>query len=464
MADGAAAGHGGKDRLNGLHDDLLHQIIAHLPFTDAARTSVLAARWRQLWRSTPLAIDDGHLPVPARATSAVARFLEEHPGPFRTVRLRHCRFASLDPTWPRLLAGKGTLQELALHNKVGKVQPYPARLPAEILRCASLRCLSLALWEFPGDLSGGADIILPQLRVLELINIYISKEDLDTLLAFSPVLETLTVRGPWAFRSGAFWNYHKGKRFHLRSQSLRSVVLGLSGVEQFEVTDAPVLESLILKEQSAAGGDDGGRISIAFAPNLRVLGYLEPRVHTLQIAGNVIRSDTVASPSVVVPGLKILALRVNFRVLREVKMLASFLRCFPNIDTLHIESALHDPSAIHYGVTREQHAELWQEASALKCSISHLKRMVFHKFRGHQNEFEFLKFIATDAHQLESLLLVPLKGSFASSIEVNEIIDKLECPQFRAWASEVLIVSPKMDIARNLQKASNLSINDPFCY
>jgi hypothetical protein len=90
--------------------------------------------------------------------------------------------------------------------------------------------------------------------------------------------------------------------------------------------------------------------------------------------------------------------------------------------------------------------------------------MVFHKFRGHQNEFEFLKFIATDAHQLESLLLVPLKGSFASSIEVNEIIDKLECPQFRAWASEVLIVSPKMDIARNLQKASNLSINDPFCY
>jgi hypothetical protein len=28
----------------------------------------------------------------------------------------------------------------------------------------------------------------------------------------------------------------------------------------------------------------------------------------------------------------------------------------------------------------------------------------------------------------------------------------------------VLIVSPKMDIARNLQKASNLSINDPFCY
>jgi hypothetical protein len=50
-----------------------------------------------------------------------------------------------------------------------------------------------------------------------------------------------------------------------------------------------------------------------------------------------LQSDTVASPSVLVPGLKILALRVNFRVLREIQMLASFLRCFPNIDTLHIE-------------------------------------------------------------------------------------------------------------------------------
>lgn len=177
-----------------------------------------------------------------------------------------------------------------------------------------------------------------------------------------------------------------------------------------------------------------------------------------------LQSDTVASAasrSIVVPGLKILALRVNFRVFWEVKMLSTFLRCFPNIETLHIESALHDPSAIHY-VNREQHADLWQEVSAVKCFRSHLKRVVFHKFRGHQNEFEFLKFIAWEAHDMESLLLVPLEESFASAIGVNEMIDKLECPQFQAWASKVLVVSPKVDIARNLQKAANLTIDDPF--
>ena len=131
---------------------------------------------------------------------------------------------------------------------------------------------------------------------------------------------------------------------------------------------------------------------------------------------------------------------------------------------MNLQSALHDPSVIRYGATREQHAELWQGVSAVKGLRSQLKRVVFHKFRGHQNEFEFLKFIARDADELESFLIVPLEEGFASAIKVNEMVDKLGGPWFKVWASKVLQVSPKMDIASNLQKASNLTIDDPFCY
>jgi len=42
-----------------------------------------------------------------------------------------------------------------------------------------------------------------------------------------------------------------------------------------------------------------------------------------------------------IPSVKILALRVDFRVFTEVRMLSSFLRCFPNVDTLHVEVAKH---------------------------------------------------------------------------------------------------------------------------
>jgi hypothetical protein len=38
-----------------------------------------------------------------------------------------------------------------------------------------------------------------------------------------------------------------------------------------------------------------------------------------------------------IPSVKILALKVRFGVRNEAKMLPSFLRCFPNIETLHIE-------------------------------------------------------------------------------------------------------------------------------
>jgi hypothetical protein len=124
---------------------------------------------------------------------------------------------------------------------------------------------------------------------------------------------------------------------------------------------------------------------------------------------------------------------------------------------MNLQSALHAPSTpIVSEVTGERCAKFWKEVSAVKCPGSHLKRVVFHKFRGNQNEFEFLKFIARDEQVLESLLIVPLQGSFASVI--NDMINK----RFRAWASQVLLVPPKVDIAWNLQKATDLSIDDPF--
>jgi hypothetical protein len=49
------------------------------------------------------------------------------------------------------------------------------------------------------------------------------------------------------------------------------------------------------------------------------------------------QAGTKESPSTVVPSVKILGLEVRFAVRNEVKKVPSFLRCFPNIQTLHVK-------------------------------------------------------------------------------------------------------------------------------
>jgi hypothetical protein len=93
--------------------------------------------------------------------------------------------------------------------------------------------------------------------------------------------------------------------------------------------------------------------------------------------------------------------------------------------------------------------------------------MVFHKFRGRQHEFEFLKFVARDAKALQSLLLVPSMEKVFSADEVNEMIDKLGWPSFQAWTSKVLLVSPQVENdwcpCPCPTKAFNINVDDPFC-
>jgi hypothetical protein len=99
-----------------------------------------------------------------------------------------------------------------------------------------------------------------------------SDQDLDHLIAASPVLETL-------------WITSRIRRLHLRSQSLRCVLANL--VEEFAAVEAPLLERLVfLKPRNVR--DHLVRAKIASTSSLRVLGCMEPMVNKLQIDGNTI--------------------------------------------------------------------------------------------------------------------------------------------------------------------------------
>ncbi|XP_044959152.1 uncharacterized protein LOC123410296 [Hordeum vulgare subsp. vulgare] len=445
----------GEDRISALHDDLLGRIITRLPFTEAARTAAFATRWRNVWRSAPLVLRDTDARVPeATRVATVARALADHPGPFRTVSLFRCTAPSLDlelPEWPRILAAKGT-ENLAFQNK--QTQPWTTLppLPADILRCRSLQGLSLAYWKIPDDLPLAADAF-PELRRLGLLWTDTSDQYIHRLLAASPVLEYLglVLKG-------------KPERVHVRSQSLRCLLLGLCNVEEVTVVDAPLLERVIFFKPPY-GGTDCVRFKISSAPKLRVIGYLQPRIHELQIGDTIIKPDTMASPGTVVPSVQILAIKVNFGVFSEVKMLPSFLRCFPNVGTLHIESVPHDASSVTADEpTGEHHAKFWHEASPVESLRLRVRKLFIHKFRGDQNEFEFLKYAAMNARELQALLVVSPdeKSALALAHKVNEMATKLDRPLFQPWTARGLVDSRRLRNVSNSAKVPFLNVDDPF--
>jgi hypothetical protein len=278
-----------EDRISALPESILRGIVSRLPVKDAARTTLLSSRWLPLWRSTPLVLIDA-LVVPSAGhggnalsgavTAVVSQVLEAHPGPFRCVDLTSNSMAAHHAElvrWFYLLATKG-VEELIFVNR-----PWPldVPLPVAIFSLPFIRRLHLGVWRFPNTaalLSRG--VAFPRLQELRLGCMAMDDEDLDFVLARSPVLETLVL-----------YTSQGQVNLGISSSSLWSVQLCMCVVHHVAVVDAPRLERLFLWETISAFSSDRvrTRIKIGRAPSLRLVGFLEPGVHVLEVGDTVIK-------------------------------------------------------------------------------------------------------------------------------------------------------------------------------
>jgi hypothetical protein len=159
---------GGADRISGLPDAVLRNIVSRLELKEAARTAVLSRRWRPIWRSAPLVLVDLCL-FPAELDSggshhrrllalydSVSRILADHPGPFSCVYLGTLVYPLLKyrdqlDRWLLLLGIKGVEQVVLINNYWRKP------LPSNIFGLGNLTRLHLSRLASPFYPSASSD-------------------------------------------------------------------------------------------------------------------------------------------------------------------------------------------------------------------------------------------------------------------------------------------------------------------
>lgn len=279
----------GEDHISRLPNSLLSDIISRLPTKEAARTVVLSTRWRGVWAATPLVVYDAHLvgdegPSNIPTMRAVSRCVDAHPGPVRGVRLTRISFYHHEYALQRLVAALAVkkVQDLILFNR-----PWPLNMPLPddvLFRCASLQRLYLGVWHIP-KITAARRPALPNLRELGISHCIIENEDLEALFAHCPKLEVFSLA----------MGYNSPSRLRVVSSSLKVVADWMSDLDEVVIEDAPCLERLIFKAMF-------GRtpIKIVRAPSLKVLGFLDLNLHSLEIGGIAIKVITYVH-SIVTP-------------------------------------------------------------------------------------------------------------------------------------------------------------------
>ncbi|CAL5091924.1 unnamed protein product [Urochloa decumbens] len=433
------------DRISGLPDGVLGDIVTLLPTEDGARTQLLSSRWRHLWRSAPLNVGVCiYRKYQTTPLAGIRRILSSYPGPGRCFSIesdRRISKAKLDG-WLRS-PSLNNLEELEIHYDRERLRwGYPQPLPASVLRFSStLAVASFKACVFPDCIKNNVRVLhWPVLKKLTLCSVTVSESSLHALLTGCSALESLLLEGSRGF-----------SRVKIMSPSLRSIGVSCSSswserdirLQQLVIEDAPCLERLLFVE--AFGEID---ISIVSAPRLSVLGELVGDCHIIRFGTTALQGSSVDSLAAVVPGVRVLALSYV-----KPNAVINLMRCFPHLEKLYIKGTpVSEKNTSH------------DTYSKLDGTLDiHLRKVVLPYYEDHDSDINFAMFLVRNARLLESMTLELQHGNVGNNAWIRRQRKLLEIEKRASKSARFYFVSSSIEsFSPSEEQVHDLSILDPF--
>ncbi|CAI0465506.1 unnamed protein product [Linum tenue] len=378
------------DRISGLSEHVLDQILSHLSIRDAVRTSTLSSKWRCKWAKIPnLVFDSNCIASPSqdqaliknKLVSVVDHVLLLHREALNKFKLSH-----------RELVGVTDIDRWILHLSWRPVNEFILeiwkgtryKIPSCLFSYQNLIHLELfnCLLRPPSSFKG-----FRNLKSLDLQHVTLAQDAFENLITNCPLLERLTLM-----------NFDGFSHLKISAPNLQFFDIGGAFDDvSFEHTFQLTLVSIGLYDRNVALSGSSSKL-LSFFANLPHIRRLEVQSYFLKYLamGNV--PTRLPKPCI---DLNYLSIRVNFNDMDESAAALCLLKSSPNLQEVEMLARPEEQSG---GRTMNSS---WEDEHWTNLLLQ-LRSVKIVGISGVQAELDCIKFLLSNSPALERMTIKPI--------------------------------------------------------